>query len=608
MAEEFSDCALFFPFEHQIMGEKGELATVLALTSDEGSCCYALFALQGSKRYATGLDLEKCSFRPVDLKELRILASCQSIFADDEVLASLAKLADDSCNDFGLPKSGCLLSAKGEFDLYIDYKSGTYSEAAELPIQLNIFPDRSPLPYIAGCIISTKSHNEGRFLIDPKTQAVYRDLSAHLTYGAELVAENRHYSVYGGFTKGIKNDNRQVVVLASLPLLHLQDRKMGYFNAHGVSPVDLAAFLVMSEDCGVKGFIGPNGELGEPRMFEVVEAVKGLSLSVDSFTCGDVEFSAMTDCCDDFDRLFSEIDNPKCTASSFVVANDFPSALSMASARIDRALSVASYVANQDRIAGEFGQSEEPNAWTLEGSPSKPRRIGLQYIEECDTGATIVQGPGQISERPCQIDSDEAKSITDGALSRLSESRLSKRPHYIFNAITWLEKARYAEQQEERIINLNTALEFCVTEERGITVFEEMCHERGVADQKVVEAAFEHLKVAIEELEFEFPYDVENGQVAKDQERIRGQLKRALSSYSFNSRLDSMAQRLSAPITQDELAMLHRCNKARNGLLHGRKAKKLDMADVDMAISAAAALIASKAADLCDKEVSDECN
>lgn len=276
MAEELSDCALFFPFEQQIMGEKGKLATVLALTSEEGSCCYALFDLQGSKRFATGLDLEKYSFRPVDLKELRILASCQSIFSDDEILASLAKLADDACNDFGLPKSGCLLSAKGEFDLYIDYKSGTYSEAAELPIQLNIFPDRSPLPYIAGCIISTKNHNEGRFLIDPKTQAVYRDLSAHLTYGAELVAGNRRYSVYGGFTKGIKNDNRQVVVLASLPLLHLQDRKMGYFNAHGVSPVDLAAFLVMSEDCGVKGFIGPNGELGEPRMFEVVVAVKGL--------------------------------------------------------------------------------------------------------------------------------------------------------------------------------------------------------------------------------------------------------------------------------------------------------------------------------------------
>ena len=55
-----------------------------------------------------------------------------------------------------------------------------------------------------------------------------------------------------------------------------------------------------------------------------------------------------------------------------------------------------------------------------------------------------------------------------------------------------------------------------------------------------------------------------------------------------------MCRRLGDPITEQELQLLIDVNKARNGLLHGKRSVFLNIVDLDRAIVAASTLILSK--------------
>lgn len=76
--------------------------------------------------------------------------------------------------------------------------------------------------------------------------------------------------------------------------------------------------------------------------------------------------------------------------------------------------------------------------------------------------------------------------------------------------------------------------------------------------------------------------------------RIRNQAKASLLSSRLASRLTAMCRRLGDPITEQELQLLIDVNKARNGLLHGRRSVFLNIVDLDRAIVAASTLILSK--------------
>lgn len=76
--------------------------------------------------------------------------------------------------------------------------------------------------------------------------------------------------------------------------------------------------------------------------------------------------------------------------------------------------------------------------------------------------------------------------------------------------------------------------------------------------------------------------------------RIKSQAKASLLSSRLASRLTAMCKRLGDPITKQELQLLIDVNKARNGLLHGRRSVFLNTLDLDRAIVAASTLIVSK--------------
>ena len=80
----------------------------------------------------------------------------------------------------------------------------------------------------------------------------------------------------------------------------------------------------------------------------------------------------------------------------------------------------------------------------------------------------------------------------------------------------------------------------------------------------------------------------------KLEKRIKGQTKASLSSSRLASRLTSMRKRLENPISEQELQLLINVNKARNGLLHGKRSVSLNVVELDRAIIAASTLILSK--------------
>ena len=218
----------------------------------------------------------------------------------------------------------------------------------------------------------------------------------------------------------------------------------------------------------------------------------------------------------------------------------------------------------------------------------------MVYVENLDLGGRIlIEGNGKTNNDPISVTGFISSATNSSAQMLLSPLRASWKPHYLNEAMKWVVRARFEPSLDDRIISLNTALEYCLNEERGETVLAEALHEMNYESTDELNFS-QMIDDIVKSITIPTIQGLNEKQRKKLEKRIKGQTKASLSSSRLASRLTSMRKRLENPISEQELQLLINVNKARNGLLHGKRSVSLNLVELDRAIIAASTLILSK--------------
>ena len=218
----------------------------------------------------------------------------------------------------------------------------------------------------------------------------------------------------------------------------------------------------------------------------------------------------------------------------------------------------------------------------------------MVYVENLDLGGSIlIEGNGKTNNDPISVTGFISSATNSSTQMLLSPLRASWKPHYLNEAMKWVVRARFEPSLDDRIISLNTALEYCLNEERGETVLVEALHEMNYDSTDELNFS-QMIDDIVKSITIPTIQGLNEKQRKKLEKRIKGQTKASLSSSRLASRLTSMRKRLENPISEQELQLLINVNKARNGLLHGKRSVFLNVVELDRAIIAASTLILSK--------------
>lgn len=218
----------------------------------------------------------------------------------------------------------------------------------------------------------------------------------------------------------------------------------------------------------------------------------------------------------------------------------------------------------------------------------------MVYVENLDLGGSIlIDGNGKTNKSPISVTGFISSATNSSTQMLLSPLRASWKPHYLNEAMKWVVRARFEPSVDVRIISLNTALEYCLNEEQGETVLAEALHEMNYDRTDDLDFS-QMIDDIVKSIDLPAIQGLNEKQRKKLNRRIKSQAKASLLSSRLASRLTAMCKRLGDPITEQELQLLIDVNKARNGLLHGRRSVFLNTVDLDRAIVAASTLILSK--------------
>ena len=218
----------------------------------------------------------------------------------------------------------------------------------------------------------------------------------------------------------------------------------------------------------------------------------------------------------------------------------------------------------------------------------------MVYVENLDLGGSIlIEGNGKTNNDPISVTGFISSATNSSTQMLLSPLRASWKPHYLNEAMKWVVRARFEPSLDDRIISLNTALEYCLNEERGETVLAEALHEMNYDSTDELNFS-QMIDDIVKSITIPTIQGLNEKQRKKLEKRIKGQTKASLSSSRLASHLTSMRKRLENPISEQELQLLINVNKARNGLLHGNRSVSLNVVELDRAIIAASTLILSK--------------
>lgn len=473
----------------------------------------------------------------------------------------------------------------------VDVLVGDISFDAGSPFEL-ISTDGGQAPYLYAAVDASSKEEIGKILISNTELELYSGYSLRDYYSLRWTAVlPQKFELVGSFFQGEKTDSGFIVTLESPIDAILSSKTIGDFETKGVHPLELAKYLMTIEDCGVKA-IEIEGEENPPfeNYYYVLTRIKGLSVS-SKCSIGDITFASLLSDAPSAPDGFSLNQDYSVCAWTYQTARGFAEAQLEALKRIEYAVYLYIVCGCFERFPNTKTKIE---SWDIRRPLREPKVSPMFYVENIDFGGSIlISGNGTTNKDPISVTGSISSTVIPSSQLLLSPLRASWKPHYLNEAMKWVVRARFESSLDDRIISLNTALEYCLNEEQGETVLAEALHE--VNYERTDELDFSQtIDDIVKSINIPTIQGLNEKQRKKLEKRIKGQTKASLSSSRLASRLTSMCKRLGKPITDQELQLLIDVNKARNGLLHGRRSVSLNIVDLDRAIVAASTLILSK--------------
>lgn len=473
----------------------------------------------------------------------------------------------------------------------VDVLVGDISLDAGSPFEL-ISIDGGQAPYLYAAVDASSKEEIGKILISNTELELYSGYSLRDYYSLRWTAvKPQKFELVGSFFQGEKTDSGFIVTLESPIDAILASKTIGDFETKGVHPLELAKYLMTIEDCGVKA-IEIEGEENPPfeNYYYVLTRIKGLSVS-SKCSIGDITFTSLLSDAPSAPDGFSLNQDYSVCAWTYQTARGFAEAQPEALKRIEYAVYLYIVCGCFERFPNTETKIE---SWDIRRRLREPKVSPMFYVENIDFGGSIlISGNGTTNKDPISVTGSISSTVIPSSQLLLSPLRASWKPHYLNEAMKWVVRARFESSLDDRIISLNTALEYCLNEEQGETVLAEALHEMNY--ERTDELDFSQtIDDIVKSINIPTIQGLNEKQRKKLEKRIKGQTKASLSSSRLASRLTSMYKRLGKPITDQELQLLIDVNKARNGLLHGRRSVSLNIVDLDRAIVAASTLILSK--------------
>ena len=448
------------------------------------------------------------------------------------------------------------------------------------------------VPYNCAAVEASSRQEIGKLLISKSRTGLYSGHSLRDYYSLRWDPVKPHdFELDGSFYQGEKTDAGFIVTLESPIDVILAGKTTGNFETKGVHPLELAKYLLTVEDCGVKTIKIEGEESSSVEYFYYILArIKGLSVS-SNCSIGDITFASSLSEAPTVPNGFTLNQDYSVCAWTYQTAQGFADAQLEALRRIEYAVYLYIVCGCSER----FPDTEaKMNSWDIRRPLLEPKVSPMVYVENLDLGGSIlIEGNGKTNNDPISVTGFISSATNSSTQMLLSPLRASWKPHYLNEAMKWVVRARFEPSLDDRIISLNTALEYCLNEERGETVLAEALHEMNHdrTDELDVTQVIDDI---VKSIDLPAIQGLNEKQSKKLDRRIRNQVKASLLSSRLASRLTAMCKRLGDPITEQELQLLIDVNKARNGLLHGRRSVFLNIVDLDRAIVAASTLILSK--------------
>lgn len=581
---------LFVPDEHVIGDTRYSCEKVVVVSSVNETLVYAYYAGSG-KQLLVGIDPTLNKIEPLPLCSIPLVF--QILTALQDGLASTLEEVIDSRQDLvrGLNEA-VLLEAKSNIWVLCKDKPQTASLNG-ITVRRS---DGASLPYTYASITSDRLTSSASLFLDQDCLNVcggspLRDLYQVVWDDCQAIREE----VNGSFVRGRTSSDGVRIEVNSFIFENMSNRRANTLRMYGLSPEEMIRFLVMSTDNGASGFVVNDGMSDEhsESMFYVVVELHDITLDGTQVRLGDVHFAGNVDVPEEYLSL-CEVGDDACFAWTYVLSESFVEAQSTALERITRAVDIAAFFTRSDRLPSSLNEASAHGGWDIRKHRRKITITDRLYIENCDMGSYVLNGGGNsVEQETVRFDSMHASRVNSMNSMELLPSRFSSLNHPLLNAIRWIVKAEEEHSIEDKVVSLNTALEFCVMGEQGKTVLEEALIDVGDGpfDKEYAERFWSE---KLGTLDLKVP-GLSESNTRKVERRLRGQLKASVNSSRLASRLGCMVERLGNPITSSELELLYAVNKARNGILHARKNNKpMNSADLDRAIAAASTLVLAK--------------
>lgn len=473
----------------------------------------------------------------------------------------------------------------------VDVLVGDNSFDAGKPFTLISLVD-GQVPYNCAAVEASSQREIGKLLISNSRTGLYSGHSLRDYYSLRWAPVKPHdFELDGSFYQGEKTDAGFIVTLESPIDVILAGKTIGKFETKGVHPLELAKYLLTVEDCGVKTIKIEGEESSSVEYYYyILTRIKGLSVS-SNCSIGDITFASSLSEAPTVPNGFTLNQDYSVCAWTYQTAQGFADAQLEALRRIEYAVYLYIVCGCSERFPDTEAKME---SWDIRRPLLEPKVSPMVYVENLDLGGSIlIEGNGKTNNDPISVTGFISSATNSSTQMLLSPLRASWKPHYLNEAMKWVVRARFEPSLDDRIISLNTALEYCLNEERGETVLAEALHEMNYDSTDELNFS-QMIDDIVRSIDLPAIRGLNKKQSKKLDRRIRNQAKASLLSSRLASRLTAMCRRLGDPITEQELQLLIDVNKARNGLLHGRRSVFLNIVDLDRAIVAASTLILSK--------------
>lgn len=473
----------------------------------------------------------------------------------------------------------------------VDVLVGDNSFDAGKPFTLISLVD-GQVPYNCAAVEASSQQEIGKLLIANSRTGLYSGHSLRDYYSLRWAPVKPHdFELDGSFYQGEKTDAGFIVTLESPIDVILAGKTIGNFETKGVHPLELAKYFLTVEDCGVKTIKIEGEESSSVEYYYyILTRIKGLSVS-SNCSIGDITFASSLSEAPTVPNGFTLNQDYSVCAWTYQTAQGFAVAQLEALRRIEYAVYLYIVCGCSERFPDTEAKME---SWDIRRPLLEPKVSPMVYVENLDLGGSIlIEGNGKTNNDPISVTGFISSATNSSTQMLLSPLRASWKPHYLNEAMKWVVRARFEPSLDDRIISLNTALEYCLNEERGETVLAEALHEMNYDSTDELNFS-QMIDDIVKSIDLPAIRGLNEKQSKKLDRRIRNQAKASLLSSRLASRLTAMCRRLGDPITEQELQLLIDVNKARNGLLHGRRSVFLNIVDLDRAIVASSTLILSK--------------